>query len=290
MAFVARISLLNCVSDRLVRAKGEGSAGLDVPEFMTEQLLEPLHPNESALTPLFQAKIDEAMLREIAEADYGWKADECYALLQPILKTGLVTSDDFNLQEVLELIRWSEPDDPESDPGGHGPRGHWMRLFACTAMVRLAPKYKASFSSECDTLAQLISSAIELGRPVARAAGSMLAWRFLAHPGDAEDAAFLAFAILLLATYIEYREDRGQWLKEIAIWVEDQEALARNAKSQWSSSLPHWDKWLLGLTLFDQREAVWRSLAHRILARPESPHPRDAGEALQLLGELVAGI
>ena len=70
---------------------------------------------------------------------------------------------------------------------------------------------------------------------------------------------------------------------------EDEESRARNATSKWRSSLPHWDEWLTGLTPFRQREAVWRSLAHRILARPESPHPRDAGEALQLLGELVAG-
>src|SRR6266852_3913871 len=101
-----------------------------------EQLLAPLHPDESALTPLFLANFDEAMLREIAAADYGWKADECYALLQPILKAGLVAADDFNLREVLELIRWSEPEDPAWSPGGQGLRGHWMRLFACTAMVR----------------------------------------------------------------------------------------------------------------------------------------------------------
>ncbi|HEY1221780.1 MAG TPA: hypothetical protein VGF03_22760, partial [Bryobacteraceae bacterium] len=83
---------------------------------------------------------------------------------------------------------------------------------------------------------------------------------------------------------------RGQWLKDLATWVEDEESRARNALSTWFSSLPHWDKWLTGLTHFDQREAVWRSLAHRILALPECPHPSDAREALQLLGELVAAI
>jgi hypothetical protein len=54
-----------------------------------QQLLAPLHPDESALTPLFQANFDEAMLREIAAANYGWKADECYVLFQPMLKAGL---------------------------------------------------------------------------------------------------------------------------------------------------------------------------------------------------------
>src|SRR5579872_2819902 len=165
---------------------------------MTEQLLAPLDPDESALTPLFQTEIDEGMLREIAAADYGWKADECYALLQPILKTGLAACDDPNVSEVLELIRWSEPGDPAWSPGGQGARGHWMRLFACILLVRLAPKYRASCSSESDTLAQLISSAIQLGRSVAQAAARVLAWRFLAWPGGAEDPLFLAFAILLL--------------------------------------------------------------------------------------------
>lgn len=257
---------------------------------MTQQLLAPLRPDESALTPLFQASFDEAMLRDIAAADYGWMADECYALLQPILNAGLVAADEFYLREVLELIKWSEPSDPAWEPGGRGQRGHWIRLFACAALVRFAPTRHDLFDGECSTLAQLSSSAIELGQPVARAAASVLAWRFLTYPGDPEDAAFLAFAILLLATHLEHRKDCGQWLKELATWVEDQESRARNANSQWSSSMPHWDKWLLGLTLFDQREAVWRSLAHRILARPERPHPREACEALTRLGELVAGI
>ena len=66
-------------------------------------LLAPLDPNENAITPLFQANIDEAMLREIAEADYGWKADECYAMLQPILKTGLVAFRKFPL---ADWCRW----------------------------------------------------------------------------------------------------------------------------------------------------------------------------------------
>jgi len=234
-----------------------------------------------------QTNIDEGMLREVAEADYGWKADECYALLQPILNQGLVAADDFNLREVLELIRWSEPEDPTWSPGGQGLRGHWMRLFACTAMVRFAPTRRDLCEGECNTLAQLTSSAIELGQPVAGAAASVLAWRFLAYPGADPDAAFLAFAILILAAHLERGEDRGPWLKDLANWVKEEESRARNVLSTWFSSLPHWNQWLTGLTCFDQREAVWRALAHRILARPERPHSSDAREALQLLGELV---
>jgi hypothetical protein len=255
-----------------------------------QQLLAHLHPDETALTPLFQAKFDEGMLREIAEADYGWEAAACFELLQPMLEFGSVAADDFNLREVLELIRWSEPDDPEWSPGGHGLRGHWMRLFACAALVRFAPIRRDQFDGEGSTAAQLTSSAIELGRPVASAAASLLAWRFLVYPGRDEDAPFLAFAILLLATHLGCGEDRGRWLKKLATWVEDLESHARDARLPWMSSSQGGDTWLLGLTLFKQREAVWRSLAHRILARPELPHPPEAAEALRLLGELVAGI
>ena len=250
---------------------------------MVEQRLAPLRPDEGALTSLFQANVDDAMLRQIAEADYGWEADRCHVLLQTMLKTGSVESDDFNLREALELIRWSEPEDPEWSPGGHGRRGHWMRLFACAALVRLAAKYPGTFDGECGTLAQLISSAIELGHPVAQAAASLLAWRFLAYPGNETDRAFLAFAILLLVGHVEGRNGRGQWLKELAVWVEDEESTARDAVVAWSS------EWLIGLIPYCLRESVWRSLA-LVLARPESPHPPEVEEDLRLLGELVAGI
>jgi len=162
------------------RASSVGGDSCSRPEFTTQQLLAPLHPNESALTPLFQANFDESMLREIAAADYGWMAAECFELLQSMLKSGSVAADDFNLREVLELIRWSEPDAPGWRPGGDGPRGHWMRLFACTAMVRFAPTRRDLFDGECSTLAQLTSSAIELGRPVATAAASRGVHRKLA--------------------------------------------------------------------------------------------------------------
>jgi hypothetical protein len=94
-----------------------------------------------------------------------------------------------------------------------------MRLFACTVLVRLAPLGRNLFDGECVTFAQLISSAIALGPPVARAAASMLARRFLSYPGADPDPAFLAFAILLLAAHLERGEDRGLWLKDLAgLW------------------------------------------------------------------------
>ncbi|WP_321477376.1 hypothetical protein [uncultured Paludibaculum sp.] len=248
---------------------------------VTEQLLGPLQPDENALTALFLSEIDATMCREIAEADYSNMADHCYALLDRILATGRVAGGDPSLQEVLELIRWSEPDEPGWRPGGEGPRGHWMRLFACVVLVRLGPVEKTSYGGETDTLAQLVASAIELGPSTARAAAGLLAWRFLADPGDDAHRAFLAFAILLLALHLERGRDHGAWFKRLAKWVEEEEARARN---EWSGQ-----EWLIGVAGYCQKDAVWRSLAKRLLAAPARPHPREADEELRLLGLLVAG-
>ncbi|MBN9659976.1 MAG: hypothetical protein J0H49_17445 [Acidobacteria bacterium] len=233
------------------------------------------------MTALFQSEIDAPMCLEIAEADYSNMAEHCHVLLDRILATGRVDGGDPSLREVLELIRWSEANEPGWRPGGDGTRGHWMRLFACVLLVRLGPVEKASYGGETDTLAQLVASAMELGPSTARAAAGLLAWRFLADPGDDAHRAFLAFAILLLAAYLESGKDRGAWLKRLAEWVEEQEARARK---EWPGQ-----QWLLGVGGYCQKEAVWRSLAERVLLSPARPHPREADEELRLLGLLVAG-
>ena len=166
--------------------------------------------------------------------------------------------------------------------GGHGPRGQWMRLFACAGLLQLGAQQAGWFEGECETVAQMISSAIELGESVARGAASVLAWRFLTYPGYSSDRAFLAFAVLLLAAYLQ---SDGPWLKELAKWSQAEESDARSSLEvrPWS------DEWLFGLTPHRLREGVWRSLARTVLAHPERPHPSDADEELQLLGELVGG-
>ena len=52
--------------------------------------------------------------------------------------------------------------------------------------------------------------------------------------------------------------------------------------------MENWHDWLLGITDFDQRAYVWRSLAQRILVRPERELPEAVRDSLQRLGELVA--
>ena len=72
---------------------------------MTDELLAPLHPNESALTPLLQAKIDEGMLREIAEADYGWKAGRG-GTARPLDATVCLHGASATCSEISDLDLW----------------------------------------------------------------------------------------------------------------------------------------------------------------------------------------
>src|SRR5882757_3247925 len=63
-------------------------------------------------------QIDEAMLAEIAAADYGHRADEYLATLRQLRDSQRIPDRlDAIPVEVLELIRVSEPDDPSWTPG-----------------------------------------------------------------------------------------------------------------------------------------------------------------------------
>ena len=151
-----------------------------------------------ALADQFRKHIDEGMLAEIAAADYGWKAEEQLPVLRRIRDTGELPEAILEVQEVLELIRWSEPEDPEWKPGSTGERGHWMRLFACAVLVRAGAREadRRYFTSEHDTLIQLVESARRLGaEPEAR---ELLEWRYESGRGDFETPEYLALAIRLL--------------------------------------------------------------------------------------------
>ncbi len=167
-----------------------------------------------------------------------------------------------------------------------------MQLFACSTLVRLASRFPLSFSGECESFAPLVSSAISLGEQLEKPGTAFLAWRFLAYPGECEDAAFLALAILLLAVPAGSNRESGEWLNQLAQWVEDEEFRARVVLSVDQSSHiysdsetnPHFERWLFGLTLFKQNEALWCALASQILMNPKVAHPFEADESLRRIG------
>jgi hypothetical protein len=168
---------------------------------MSAEPLKHFGPTNEELLHLVFKQVDDSMLREIAEADYGMDADAHLKALSAI-KTGNVPAPmEWEPKEVLELVRWSEPEDPTWKPGSVGARGHWMRLFSCAVLVRAAaePENDGYFTGEDSTIIQLVDSAIKLGAHTSLAALKFLCWRMQYRTLDEWDRPYFAIAILLLS-------------------------------------------------------------------------------------------
>ena len=141
------------------------------------------------------------MLREIAEADYGMDADAHLKALDAIKQGEMPAPMGWEPKEVLELIRWSEPEDSTWKPGSTGVRGHWMRLFSCAVLIRAAaePENDGYFTGEESTIIQLVDSAMKLGQEASLSALRFLCWRMRYRTLDEWDRPYFAVAILLLS-------------------------------------------------------------------------------------------
>ena len=145
--------------------------------------------------------VDDSMLREIAQADYGMDADAHLRALNAVKTDNLPVPMPWEPREVLELVRWSEPEDLKWKPSSAGARGHWMRLFSCAVLLRAASESENDgyFLGEDSTIIQRVDSVIMLGKKSSQAALSFLLWcnqyREL-HDGD---TGYFAEAILCLA-------------------------------------------------------------------------------------------
>jgi hypothetical protein len=158
-------------------------------------------PSPEPLLELVIEHNDDSMLHEIAAADYGIYCDEHYAaILKLIQQRNFADLMEWEPGEVLDLIRWSEPEDSTWKPGSTGTRGHWMRLFACAMLLRAGaePKNRDRFSGEESTVIQLIASSIALGAETTGAALGFLHWRLQEEQGGWMTP-YIVLGLLLLA-------------------------------------------------------------------------------------------
>jgi hypothetical protein len=258
----------------------------DAPSFtVPPALLRAFPPSADALLDLARAGMDDGMLLEMAQADYGVQADEHLAALRVIRDTGAVPAPiEWVPQEVLELIRWSEPDDPSWKPGSTGERGHRMRAFACAALLRAAgePANALHLYGSAETLAQMVGSALVLGPAWQEALAGLLTWRIPSHPVD-EDRPYHAFALLFLAVLLRDGRLDGNALAAAAEWVIEEEAAA--AGVVFAGYPPTPGPWLIRLGP-NLRDSVFRSLARRMLDEaPALPPP--ARDPIQLIAQAL---
>ena len=158
-------------------------------------------PSDEPLMSLVFQHVDDSMLREIAAADYGMDVHAHLRALH-VAKTGnLPDPMPWQPMEVLELVRWFEPEDLKWKPRSAGTRGHWMRLFSCAILLRAGsdPKNNGYFTGEDSTIIQLVDSAIKLGKKSSEAALPFLLWCNQHRELHAGDTGYFAEAILCLA-------------------------------------------------------------------------------------------
>ncbi len=255
-----------------------------------EDHLSALRPCGESLLRWLAPLVDDAMLLEIAEADYGYRANQHLAPLLQIRRTARVDNAlQWEPLEVLNLIHWSEPDDPEWQPSSQGRRGHLMRAFSCAALLvgRAHPDEGGQIVEEVSTLIQLVRSCEVIADEALREISRLLAWRMVDRSFHelGEERPFFGIALLLAQVQMKSPTMSAAGMIAIADWVAAEEVRWRT-----EGHGPAPERWLLGLTHFDLRHPAWIDSARRSLVTPRDDLGRQLQARLADLGKrLVHG-
>ena len=228
------------------------------------------------LLDVSRRQVDDGMLAEIAAADYGMDGDVHLAELRLIHDQGVIPAPlRWHPGEVLELIRWSNPEDPAHKPGCTGRRGHQMRAFACAALLRAAMGDGREVAEA--TLAQCLVSAKALGQEMSEAAARFLTW---AIPRDAgcEQQWLLAFGLLVVAVRLRSGRIADRVLGDAADWVLAEEAAARRRFFNPTNPTP---------LAFGLLYGHWRPLADELIREAAEIHAEDVRDKLEFIGACV---
>jgi hypothetical protein len=147
------------------------------------------------------------------------------AELRPIRDRGVIpTPMHWQLQEVLSLTRWHNPEKPNRppfDPGPTGRSGHQIRLFVCAILLRAKTDLGNADVDLADdaSLANGLASARLLGDEPSMAVARFLTWLFPLLTDRWEAPPLTALALLILATCFRTGRFADAELGEIADWV-----------------------------------------------------------------------
>lgn len=249
-------------------------------------LLAAFPPSADLLLDCVRRQTDDAMLMDIALADYGQEAEEAMAGLRPIRDTGVISPPlPWIVSEVLLLTHYCDPETPAPPPFRPGPtgvRGHMTRLFACAVILRveadLSPDYRRV---EDSALARCLVSANVLGEELSTATASFLVWWLSRVEPDPESLLF-ALGLLILALRLRSGRLTEVDLGAIARWVLEVDSLG-NAKL--AESMP-------GFTgpwppPFSVHVGFWQPLIAEFEAEVESIRDAEVRTGLQVCGLLL---
>ncbi len=228
------------------------------------ETLQKLNPDPDALLIALSELVDDSMLEEIANADYGMETEEHLAQLRRIRDEHIVPSPmRWNPGEVLSLVHFRDPDQKYPDRDDENLRGHIIRAFACAVLLRSNAEVADDnyHDGQNQTLVQLLASLPVIGESLQVEARRFVAWRIQDLRGSYEDAPFyvLALLVLILRTHADLTSAE---LQEIIDYLF---VLERQIRLEFYYSMPeHSEPWLLGLTYFDQRHHVWKLIGKEI--------------------------
>ena len=168
---------------------------------MIVNLLSRFEPDADVLLRAISARVTDEMLACISKADNGEEADEHFAALQHLRHTCTFSDNPgYVPMEVLELIRWSEPNNPNWKPGELGEFGHWMRAFSCAAILRAEHgpwNYGYSNSSMDSTTIQLVLSLQALPVDLNRQAAQHFAWLIIESDPEGKNDSVREYGVAL---------------------------------------------------------------------------------------------
>ncbi|RYD85613.1 MAG: hypothetical protein EOP84_01905 [Verrucomicrobiaceae bacterium] len=230
------------------------------PAQMPQWIRERFPPDQRSAVDYLRSLIDEGMLREIAEADCAQDVAEHVAALKPIWDGDELSElHPWFADEVLRLMRWSEPEDTEWKPGSSGLRGHKMRAFSCAVLLATP-----NFEPDKETLIQLVDSVFLLGPEAQEATAGFLVWH-LDKLGREEDRPFFALALVAIAQSLEDSLSSSME-RDLADWVSDEESSERTYLAGFRDSYKT-APWLFGLSFCDMRNNKWERLIRAVRER-----------------------
>lgn len=230
------------------------------PVQMPQWIRERFPPDRRSAVDHLRSLVDEGMLREIAEADYGQDVEGHFSALKPIWEGGELTKmDHWFPMEVLELIRWSEPENSDWKPGATGSRGHKMRAFSCAVLLATP-----NIEPNKETLIQMVDSVSLLGHEAQEATARFLVWRF--DPlGREEDRPFFALALAAI-THSLVDPLSIALEQDLADWVAGEESFERAYLAGFHDSYRN-VPWMFGLSSNDMRNERWMALIRAVQER-----------------------
>ena len=210
--------------------------------------------------------VDDALLRQIAEADYRIDVERHLKALRELRDSLTLSAVPlWHPGEVLELERWSEPPRPGADSGEALRRAHLARAFACAALLAAAADERVGYppDGKHQTLARLLDSVIALEDPALEA--DVLAFVHRRVEGgldDPEELTFFLLAQLLLTVRASGAAPDLPAVCLLARRTAVEEVRVRNALRAWPKP-PSWTDdvpWPIGLMVFDSSAWTWRRL------------------------------